>query len=413
MGLVFIEQGRFEDALKALNKAVSFKPNYAEAYNNMGNAFEDQNDLEKAIELYKKALLLNPDNYHFYFNLGNTLHKLGRLEEAEINLRQSILKKPDFVEAHQNLGFTLLKNDKIKEGLNEYEWRWKMSKFLPQQRHFPQPKWDGKQSLSGKRILLWREQGIGDTLNWSSCLPLVTSRSKHVILECQEKLVPLLTRSFPDVEIKAEDRSRDKQRDDFDYHLPMGSLYKHFIDEIIENDKPDAYLVPDPARVTYWKDRLKSLGRGPYIGISWKSSNMSPERLPNYSSISEWSPILKIPDVRFINLQSTDYADDLSKVREELGVTVHNFDDLDQFNDIDDVVALCAALDMAVTTKVTPMIFSSGVGTPTKIANWRQSIFNTILNNPVCSSVEMFEKNTWEQWDNVFKSIREDILKQK
>ena len=52
MGLVFIEQGRFEDALKALNKAVSFKPNYAEAYNNMGNAFEDQNDLEKAIELY-------------------------------------------------------------------------------------------------------------------------------------------------------------------------------------------------------------------------------------------------------------------------------------------------------------------------------------------------------------------------
>ena len=56
---------------------------------------------------------------------------------------------------------------------------------------------------------------------------------------------------------------------------------------------------------------------------------MSPERLPNYSSISEWSPILKIPDVTFINLQSTDYADDLAML-EELGVTVHNFDDLDQ-----------------------------------------------------------------------------------
>ena len=51
---------------------------------------------------------------------------------------------------------------------------------------------------------------------------------------------------------------------------------------------------------------------------------------------------------------------------------------------------------MAVTTKVTPMIFSSGVGTPTKIANWRQSIWNNILFNPVCSSVEMFEKNTCE-----------------
>ena len=73
----------------------------------------------------------------------------------------------------------------------------------------------------------------------------------------------------------------------------------------------------------------------------------------------------------------------MAQVREELGVTVHNFDDLDQFNDVDDVVALCAALDMAVTTKVTPMIFSSGVGTPTKIANLRQSIWNNILFNPV------------------------------
>ena len=76
-----------------------------------------------------------------------------------------------------------------------------------------------------------------------------------------------------------------------------------------------------------------------------------------------------------------------------------------------DVVALCAALDMAVTTKVTPMIFSSAVGTPTKIANLRQSIWNTILNNPVSSSVDMFERNTWEPWDNVFKSIAEDISK--
>ena len=287
----------------------------------MGSALKIQCKFQDAIVAFKKANLLKPDNFESLQNIGSTLQLMGRSEEAEINLRQLIILKPYYADAHQSLGITLLIAGKVKEGLEENEWRWKNPKFISSQRHFPQPKWDGKQSLSGKRILLWREQGIGDTLNWSSCLPLVTSRSKHVILECQEKLVPLLTRSFPDVEIKAEDRSRDKQRDDFDYHLPMGSLYKHFIDEIIENDKPDAYLVPDPARVTYWKDRLKSLGKGPYIGISWKSSVVSHYRSLHYPPISEWSPILKIPDVRFINLQSTDYADDLSKVREELGVT--------------------------------------------------------------------------------------------
>ena len=56
----------------------------------------------------------------------------------------------------------------------------------------------------------------------------------------------------------------------------MGSLYKHFIEEITQNTKPNAYLIPDPVRVNFWKERLSSLGKGPYIGISWKSSVVSP-----------------------------------------------------------------------------------------------------------------------------------------
>ena len=59
------------------------------------------------------------------------------------------------------------------------------------------------------------------------------------------------------------------------------------------------------------------------------------------------------------------------------------------------------------------MIFTSGVGTPTKIANWQQSIWNNILFNPVTSSVDMYERNTWEPWENIFNLIAEDISKQK
>ena len=271
--------------------------------------------------------------------------------------------------------------------------------------------WDGIQSLKDKRILLWCEQGIGDTINWSSFLPLVNSKTKNFVFECHEKLVPLLQRSFPNVEVKPEDRSLDKNRDDFDYHLPMGSLYRHFLSDITQNNKPKAYLVPDPDRVNYWRDRLTSLGKGPYVGIGWKSTDMSPGRLPNYAPILEWSPILKIPDVTFINLQYKDFEDDLAKVKEELGVTVHNFDDLDQFNNVDDTTALCAALDMLVSNHGTAPLISGGVGTPTKLANWKQSSWNTILNNPVGPLVDMYNKNTWETWDNVFRLIEQDIIK--
>ena len=108
---------------------------------------------------------------------------------------------------------------------------------MSSQRHFLKPLWDGKQSLKGKRILIWSEQGIGDTLNCASRLPLITSQAKYIILECQEKLVPLLKRSFPNIEVKPEDKSLDLERDDFDMHLPMGSLYRNFIQEILKNLK--------------------------------------------------------------------------------------------------------------------------------------------------------------------------------
>ena len=140
---------------------------------------------------------------------------------------------------------------------------------------------------------------------------------------------------------------------------------------------------------------------------------MSSGRLPNYAPILEWSPVLKIPDVTFINLQYKDFEDDLAKVKDELGVTVHNFDDLDQYNNVDDVTALCAALDVLVSTHGTAPLISGGVGTTTRLANWKQSPWNTILNNPVGPLVDIYNRNIWETWDNVFRLIKEDISKRK
>ena len=140
---------------------------------------------------------------------------------------------------------------------------------------------------------------------------------------------------------------------------------------------------------------------------------MSPGRLPNYPSIQEWSPIFKIPDVTFINLQYTDYEDDIAKVEDGFGVKIQNFDDIDHFNDIDEVAALTAALDVVISTKITVPFISAGVGTSTKLANWKQSPWNNILLNPKGPYLDIFERNTWDPWDDVFKLIADDIQKLK
>lgn len=408
-GVALHNKGKVDEAIDAYNQAINIKPDYAEAYNNLGASLQQKNELKEAINAYNKALNIKPVYTEAYNNRGTALQHQGKWEEAIDAFRKAITIKPDYAEAHHNLSFALLNSGRLKEGLEEYEWRWKVSKNAAQYRQFSQPMWDGKEKLKDKTILLWCEQGVGDTINWASRLPLIASQSKHCILECQEKLIPLLARSFPDVEIRAEDRRNDARRNDCDFHIPMGSLYKYFISEIAHQTKIEAFLVPDPARINFWRGRLEALGDGPFIGVSWKSADLSQKRLPNYAPISDWSPIFEIPGVTFINLQYANYSDDLNEIKDRFGVIVHNFDDLDHFNDLDDVAALCAALDMVVSTKITVPLISAGVGTFTNLANWEQSPWNNFLLNPAGPMVDIFDKNTSDTWHDVFKKISKNL----
>ena len=413
IGNIYKNKGELTEAIETFDRALAFKPDYAEAYNNKGATFIDQGKLDEAIEAFNKALSLKPDYADAFSNMGSAFKDQGKLDASLEAYHKALSLKPDFPEAHHNMSFTLLNSGRVKEGLDEYEWRFGTEVFKSHNRQFSKPLLNKKQNLHNKTILLWSEQGIGDTIRWSSCLSLLTAQAKHCILECPEKIVPLLKRSFPNVEIKPENRSFDIERDDFDFHLPMGSLYRHFTHEIETNAKMASHLVPNPERVVFWKERLKSIGKGPYIGIAWKSSNMSPDKLPNNTKITEWFPILNIPDVTFVNLQYIDFEGDLNKIEDKFGVKVHNFNDLDHFNDIDDVAALCAALDMVISSQISVPIISGGVGTPTKVLNYRQSSCNNILLSPSSSSVNVFERNIWEPWDNVFNLIAEDVFKLK
>ena len=64
------EQGKLEEAIEAYNKALAIKPDYAEAYNNMGVTLKEQGKLEEAIEAYNKALAIKPDYAEAYNNMG-------------------------------------------------------------------------------------------------------------------------------------------------------------------------------------------------------------------------------------------------------------------------------------------------------------------------------------------------------
>ena len=186
----------------------------------------------------------------------------------------------------------------------------------------------------------------------------------------------------------------------------MGSLFRSLRTAPIST--VPAFLVPDPERVAFWKHLLVDLGPGPYIGISWKSPLITPERSPNYTSINEWAPLFALP-ARFINLQCGEADEDLARAERELGITVHNFDDLDLFDGLDDVAALSAALDLSISVSTAVAAIAAGTGTPVWLIAWRQSPWNNFLLAPRGPNVTPFERNTDETWDAVFATLAERL----
>ena len=93
-------------------------------------------------------------------------------------------------------------------------------------------------------------------------------------------------------------------------------------------------------------------------------------------------------------MQSTEFSDDLAEIQDSFKIKVHNFDDLDHFNNLDEVAALSAALDIAVSVSTAVSAITAGVGTTTKLVAWRQSPWNNILLSPRGPTLEAFERNT-------------------
>ena len=96
MGSVLQDQGKFDEAIASYNKALSLKPDYADAYNNMGNALKQQGKLDEAIEVYNKVLSLKPDYAEAYNNMGNALKAKGEFDAAIDSYKQALKIKPEF-----------------------------------------------------------------------------------------------------------------------------------------------------------------------------------------------------------------------------------------------------------------------------------------------------------------------------
>ena len=302
---------------------------------------------------------------HFATVLGIT----DRLQEALATFVDAAALAPEDAEVRSQMAVAALAVGRIQEGWEYYESRLQYWRRDSAARDFPMPQWAGE-PLTGRSVFIWREEGIGDELRFSTCLGdfLDYAQDCRVTFECSARLETLYKRTFPHIDVVPEDLTRTFEG--YDYHVPLLSLPRHFRGSVAEYPASGEFLVPDPKRVEAWQERLAAIGDGPKIGIGWKSGNKSWVKSPLTTELTDWDPLLARKDIHVINLQRTDWQMATAAAHARHGAeAITVFDDLDLTNDLEGVTALLSALDCVVGGRCWISTFAGAVGTPGHVAS--------------------------------------------
>ncbi len=265
LGLLLVHERRPADAVALLQHAVRLKPNNPEAHNNLSLAFADLGRFDDAVASCDAALGLRPLDVKAHMNRANALGACGRLDEALASYALALRLQPDYVNAHWNRALAWLAQGDFEQGWPEYEWRWQRGETKT--RGFPEPRWDG-QSLAGKTILLWCEQGLGDTIQFVRYAALLKKSGATVWLECPAKMIPLLSSCTGIDRVLPEGAPLPPG---FDCQAPLMSL-PHLCGTTLANVPSEVpYLSAEPAEIARWRTELAASAAFK-IGIAWQGN---------------------------------------------------------------------------------------------------------------------------------------------
>ena len=398
LGNLLQEQGKLEEAIEAYQRVLEIQPNHGEAYNNLGVVFNIQECFDKAVQAYHKAMQIKPNSAEIYCNLGNTLHEKRELEQAIQAYDKAIKIQPDYAKAHSNLGITLLLKGDSQLGWQEYEWRLKCRDPQAEKRRFFQPFWDGS-SLNGKTILLYAEQGFGDTIQFIRYVNMLLVYDGSIIVECQPELLKL----FENIDGITELIVAKETPPDFNVHASLVSLPSIFGTTLESIPSEVPYLFPKSNSVISWSptSELK-------IGIVWAGSPKHPSNGNRSIVLRLFSVLFEIADCQFYSLQVGPDRDDIARynysgIVVDLGANFTLFSDtaaaileLDLIISVDTVVAhLAGALGKEIWTLLLYM------------PDWRWLLDRE--NTPWYPTMRLFRQNKIGDWAEVFERVRSTL----
>jgi len=442
---VLFNDGKYAEAAAFCQKILQINLNDYAIWANLGIALRKLNNEDAAVVCLKRAMELQPDSPLLVRrNYAHALRQLGRVDEAllaytdalrifpqdvDLNLFYSValskfgqnvaalaqinvaLKlEPTNTEALSHRADVLLRLGKFSEAWKDYEIRWAsdnsvFSKQATQEKTYPSKRWAGE-DLSGKTIMIYGEQGYGDTLLCSRYIPLVKARgAARIIFGCAEGLHNLF-RTIPGIDVLS---SKYHIGEKIDYHVPVMSL-PGVLGTTLETipsppplnitATPPAAVVPLLARA---QNRLK-------VGIVWSGSagySGNKERAVTFTRFLE---LAGIPGVQLYSLQKGPQEQELAKAGAQeivLELGPH-------LNDFTNTAAVLQQLDLVIMTDSSVAHLAGSINCPIWNLLPTRAYWIYLLNrddSPWYPSMRLFRQPTPGDWDSVFKTVAAELEK--
>jgi tetratricopeptide (TPR) repeat protein len=411
-GVALTKLERYAEALASFDRALNLKPAAAQILNTRAIALAHLDRPEEAADNFAAAIASDPNDLEALENAANTARTLQRYPEALRLFDQALALQPDGAQLRLSKGLLLLTLGDYASGWPLHEARLEVAQLRPGQKAGESPRLPELAALAGRTVLVYAEQGLGDTLQFCRYIPLLEERGVRVVLAVQPAL-RLLLRSLA---ARADVMAYDQALPAVDTRLPLLSLPMMFGTRLTDIPAAVPYVHAEPARRSNWIPKLQALP-GIKVGITWQG-NLETEKQGGFRGrsfpLAALAPLARVAGVTLISLQKGPGARQRAEVA--FGEQVIELDDPSHMGpeEMLDTAALIQELDLVVTSDTVTAHLAGALGVPVWIAlstspDWRW--LTEREDSPWYPNARLFRQSTRGEWAPVFDRIADELAR--
>ncbi len=400
LGNTLVASGHLEAGINELKKNLADYPQHTLAAYNLGYALFLAQHFQEALTAFTLALNLKPDLLDARINRGSTFHALGLFDYALEDFNQALVQSPERADTHWNRALTLLSMGHYNEGWQEYEWRWRREahkRTYPYK--FEQPQWNGT-AFPKQRLLVYSEQGFGDTLQFARFLPQVKALGGTVIFEVRKELTTLFE-NFDGIDELVIFSHQKPQTTNFDLCIPLMSLPRCLNITLDELPQP-TILTVNSTKQHFWRNQINKNKIN--SGLVWAGQATHANDQHRSLPLEKLTCLSKLKDIHLYSLQIGDAAQQVKIFPQQELLT----DCAPYLHDFGDTAALISALDLVICVDTAVAHLAASLGKPTFILlsyvpDWRWQ--RGRQHSPWYPSVTLLHQTTPGNWNELCERL--------